>query len=249
MEKIFNFRELGGIPADGGRKVKQGIFFRSSLLDEASEKDIAELNRLGIKIVIDFRDDAEKFSNDVFERLDAKYVAAPVMNEDTKLVQLKNEKSFKNLKAALNVGPEDVCDLYRHLPFANESYKKLFGFIQDGQVPIVFNCSAGKDRTGIASALILGMLGASREDIIANYMLTEKHTETIQNKLSQKLNFLVRKFVMSRMKAVFETKEIYIIAALDEIEKRYGSFEKYFLEEYGFSENDISELRNRYLEA
>ncbi|MDR2046746.1 MAG: tyrosine-protein phosphatase [Clostridiales bacterium] len=242
MENIANFRELGGIPVKGG-VVKSSEFFRAAELDFASPSDAEKINALGVRVVFDFRDESEKTDSSVYGRLDAEYYNVPVRTENAKLIKLRIKPDLKTV-LSLNMG--DVREIYADLPFCNPSYKKLFGLIKDGATPILFHCTAGKDRTGIAAALLLSLLGAERAEIVRDYMKTREAVPQIREKTLRYVNFLLRGFLAKRLRPLFDVDESYIHSALDAVFKRYGTVEAYFQAEHGYTDGDIAELRNRY---
>lgn len=247
MEKIFNFRDMGGIPLADGKRVKSGIFFRASALDDASKNDIAALNAYGIRLIYDFRDGFEKESGKVYKQLNATYVNVPFMIDSARITKMHKSPGLKTLVQLEN---EDMIVAYRNMPFANESYRTLFRHIQNGDTPLLFHCTAGKDRTGVASAILLLLLGASREAIIADYLLTKKAEKHIIDKMRYRLRFLpfLRKKIVTRMMPVFLAEESFITAALDEIAAKYPTTEAYFSEEFSFTAQDIARMRALYTE-
>ena len=76
-------------------------------------------------------------------------------------------------------------DLYKQMPFGNPAYHELFRLLEEHRVPLLFHCTCGKDRTGIAAMLVLLALGVSREDAIADYMLTNVYRKAIIDKFMQ----------------------------------------------------------------
>lgn len=246
MEKILNFRDLGGIPLKNGRTVKKGCFFRCAAPDSASVDDRRRLNAYGIRTVFDFRDKEEISDEGAVTGLDAEYINVPVQLESTNLVKLKRRKSlgiFITLKA------KDMCEAYANIPFDNDSYKRFFEIIRDGGIPILFNCSFGKDRTGVAAALILWLLGAEKEEIIGDYLRTLTELEETRKLMDDRLPKLFRKLILKKMEAVLTVKREYLEAAISAVEKRYSTIENYFMQEMGYSVSDIERLRAECTES
>ncbi|MDR1939778.1 MAG: tyrosine-protein phosphatase [Clostridiales bacterium] len=243
MNKIINFRDLGGIPLKGGKAVKAGCFYRCAELDFADEGDIAALRALNLKSIFDFRDEIEKTAPLVYGRLGAEYKNVPVRAENAKIIKLRKKPDLETL-LSLNGG--DVCDVYRQLPFDNPSYKEFFEMIRAGKTPILFHCTAGKDRTGVAAALLLTLLGASRDDVIGDYLKTKKAVPQIRAGMLRNVNFLIRGFIGKRLTPLFEAETAYITAALDAVAQKYDGIEEYFKAEYAYDQSDIDRIRETY---
>jgi protein-tyrosine phosphatase len=244
MNKILNFRELGGIKTSDGGEIRRGVFFRAAELDFADEGDAAELRSLNLKTVFDFRDDREKTDSSIYGRLDAEYYNVPVSAENAKIIKLRTKFS---LNALLSLSGGDVCEVYAELPFNNGSYKNFFELIRRGCTPILFHCTAGKDRTGVAAALLLSLLGCERRDITNDYLETKKAVPQIRENMLKNINFLVRGLISKRLTPLFEAEREYIDSALDAVYKKYDGIEAYFMSEYGYSKEDISRLKKLYV--
>lgn len=140
-----------------------------------------------------------------------------------------------NLQYGLLPQPQGVAFFRAHLD------------VEEGAV--LYHCTQGKDRTGIASALILAALGASRETIVADFDATNRAYEADVRKYSRRVRFLGGKeeevgVVKSFMGANTEN----FVKTLDEIDSRYGSLEAYLKGPIGLTDDDIRTLRQRYLE-
>jgi protein-tyrosine phosphatase len=247
MEKIINIRDLGGIKLENGNVVKSGYFFRSSSLEKATKSDIEKLKGYGLKLIVDFREKFEKGSDKVYKRLGVAYVNMPFMIDSARIMALHKNR---NLSTLVQFVDEDMCIAYRNIPFNNPGYKKMFCEIKNGQTPILFHCTVGKDRTGVASAILLKMLGASRESVIEDYIITKKVEDQLIADSRRRfwMLFFMRNYIMKRMMPIFLAKESYIEAALDAIEAKYQTYEAYFLNEFEYTTEDISILREKYTE-
>lgn len=241
---IENFRELGGIAAAGGRRVGYGLYYRAAELDFADEAELDMLNGLGLKAVFDFRDGSERTHPEIYRKIRAAYYNVPVRAENAKIVKLRVKPDLKTL---LSLGASDVCEVYEGLPFQNPSYRAFFELIREGTVPILFHCTAGKDRTGVAAALLLTLLGADKETVIADYLRTQAAVAAIKKKVMRNVYFLLRGFVGKKMQPLFDAERAYIEAALAAVAQKYESIEAYFKGEYGYTDEDIEGIRERSL--
>ena len=248
--KMTNFRELGGYKASDGRRIKHNIFFRSSkLCNLSTEEDYEKFKSFGIKVIIDFRSVSERElkPDPIFDGIKQYNISAlykkdgSEMNFDFQDIVLLSSQELIDLKNLLEEG-------YEVIGFNNPAYKQMFKDIVEGNVPILFHCSAGKDRTGIAAALILALFGVDREDIAYDYMMTNRfnHTEIErrQKAMKETLPPESQSIVMSLSGVSRENLEL----TLNSILKKYETFENYFEKEYGITEEIRKQLMDRYLE-
>lgn len=245
MEKVINFRDLGGIKTTDGRAVKAGVFFRSSSIDKASPRDREYLGGLGIKLIYDFRDNnwyEIRRKGDV-NYLGVEYINEPVKVESANLIKLKR----LSMKALRNLSDGDMTESYKKLLSDNGSFKRFFEVVKARKTPMLFNCSVGKDRTGVAAAVLLSMLGATREEVVRDYTLSRPAVPAIRENARKRMPVLFRKYAMAKMEPLFLAEPAFIEAVLDEIDRRGGVI-RYFIDEYGYTEKDIADLRAEYTE-
>ncbi|MCL2631338.1 MAG: tyrosine-protein phosphatase [Firmicutes bacterium] len=243
LEKVINLRDLGGVKVANDREVRGGVFFRSSCLDRASESDTATIKALGINTIVDFRDDnwyEMRRKRDKSE-ICKNYFNVPVQVESANIVKLKR-LSYSALK---NLSDQDMIECYENLAFGNHSYKKLFEVIKNGDTPVLFNCSVGKDRTGVASAILLYMLGAPKEEVVNEYILSREAIPKICAKARKRIPFFLRGLIMPKMEPMFLAEPEFILAPLNRIDEAGGIY-KYFEAEYGYSKEDIKRVREKY---
>lgn len=249
MKYIRNFRDLGGISVQDGRVVKHGYFYRCATLQEASKEDIEEIQTLGIRTAFDFRDPVEEFPNEgeIYAAANLTRRNYPMALNNEKLFKLQQNRGIRALFARITL--EDVKDTYRSLPFDNEGYRAVFKAMQEGNVPFLFHCSAGKDRTGVCAFLILTLLGASEERILDDYMISLKIRDYVAQQAGREIPKLVRSYMLKRLEALLIVDPALLAAAKEEVLKRYGSFEEYFLKEYGINAEERERLIAIYTEA
>ena len=171
FEACENFRELGGYTGCGGRHVKYGAFYRSpALANIKTPADRARFEELGVRTVFDFRSErADARAGPGFPGV-VNIPASAMLAEDGSEMDFDLEKLLRS-EDGIRMLTEGVHESYARMPFGNPAYRALFGAIRAGQTPILFHCTAGKDRTGVAAALIL-RAGRFREDIVRIILLT-----------------------------------------------------------------------------
>lgn len=248
MQKVMNFRDLGGIKTVDGKVIKKGIFFRSAMLNDATEEDIEYLKSLNLKQVFDYRDDDEiiLMKTNPYELLGVKHLNYPAYLNNKKLLQLKKSSYLSRLFQKVTL--EDIKDTYRYLPFENKGYKAMVEALKNGEVPIYQHCTAGKDRAGLGSALLLAILGASYEEILEDYMKSMQIKEYIEERIAGFIPKLIRKRLLKRYEALFIVDKALLDTSVEAIIEKYGNMENYFLQEYNLTKEEITQIRERYTE-
>lgn len=257
FEGVVNFRELGGYPAADGRTVKYGCFYRSGALNPVkSPADQELLNKLNLKLVLDLRSKGEcDYEPDpILPGVKQLQICAIRYPDGSEIDFSPNGiKKLDSVMAKMKetLGPEKAfAQLYINMPFDNPAFQAMFQELEAGNTPILFHCSAGKDRTGIAAILILLALGVSKETALEDYMLTNTwRKKFIDESFEQSAVFLAehpeaKEMVLSREGVSRRIAE----QAINAIEKRYDSYEAYFLAEFGLDADRLEALRDKYLE-
>lgn len=248
LEGGRNFRDLGGYPAADGRRVKWGQVFRSGSMANLTAGDYDYLAGLRIQTICDFRTEAERTSepNQWHKAANINYWAR---DYDMGFGEITPD-FFKGVTPAQM--REVMIEGYRQTPDQQaEAYREMFQRLLAGEIPLAFNCSAGKDRAGVAAAFVLSALGVPRDIIIEDYALSEKivdfQKELVGGSKDGALGFLAN-LPPEIVAPMMRTEPSYIIATFDAVEKKYGSIERYFETALGISQNDLAQLRNRLLE-
>ncbi len=252
FETAENFRELGGWPTMDGRHVKHGLFWRCGALCQiASPADRQRFENLGIKVICDLRSSQERAiePDPEFEGIRYHRISA-ILNPDGTERNFDPNSFLKLDPAGLKALGEELGLIYARLPFNNEAYRAMFREIMDDQLPLLFHCSAGKDRTGVAAALILLALGASRETVMEDFLLTNTCRPQASRDYAQAYGHIVEenpqlKPMMEAMGGVRRENMEAVLAAID---AKYPVIEDYFAAEYGIGPQDLARLRDRCLE-
>lgn len=251
FEACENFRELGGYEGCGGMHVRKGVFYRApALANIHTPADIERFQSLGIKKAFDFRSETERKAapDPAFEGTENIAVSA-LLDENGQEVNFDLEEMIRTQEGLRRL-VQDVYDGYARMPFGNKAYRKMFDAIRADEVPILFHCTAGKDRTGVAAALILKMLGVCREDIISDYMRTNECRRAALGEVCRMIEAAGHPHALAEETARLASgvRAESIESALDAIEERYPSFEAYLEAEYGIEATELEEIRARYLE-
>jgi protein-tyrosine phosphatase len=165
-----NFRDLGGYAARGGRRVRRGLLFRSNHLAGLTHDDKQVLARLGLRAVCDLRGLVERERPPNPMLAGVRLMACGI--EPAVVPRLRARQAAGDPLDA-RAAQAIVTDVYReYVRTWFGAYRALFEVLLAGEVPLVFHCSAGKDRTGVAAALVLSALGVPRATVRHDYMLS-----------------------------------------------------------------------------
>jgi protein-tyrosine phosphatase len=255
ITSVPNLRDVGGYQTGDGSTVARGLVYRSDTFNPISEEDIAKLESLRLRNDYDLRTKAEVKAKPDQMPPGVRYHLLNVLADAKSAAPAEIEALMhepKKANAALGGGKieKTFADAYREfvsLPSAKQSYRTLFLSLADREnLPAVFHCTTGKDRTGWAAAALLTLLGVSKETVLADFMRTNDYT------LPQ-FKPVIDEFVAAGgeraiAEAVFGVKAEYLEASFDEMQKRYGTIERYFSEGLGIDAAGQNALRVLYVE-
>ena len=246
-----NFRELGGYRADEGKTVKWGQIYRGFPTGRlTTEADRARLDGLGLRLILDLRSGVEAAKLPDYVPDGARLVQICGLRDATGQEIDFSPNDIQRLVQNAPAGTNLTQLIYRQMLTGNKAFKELFRALEAGETPILFHCTAGKDRTGVAAMLILLALGASDETICADYARTnlcraaeiEKamadHAAEIAADPAQRMRW------QSSTGVDPETAPF----VLRTIRQDYGSAESYLEAEYGLTPARLMRLRRMYLE-
>lgn len=251
LEGGRNFRDLGGYAAADGGVVKWGRLFRSGSMSNLTAADFDLLNSMGVVVICDFRSTPERETEPTIWQGGAPtlHVRDHVSTNSHVRSALKHpERTPEMMRQAMRGFYSDIP--YDHAP----TYQKMFRELLAGRTPLVFNCSAGKDRTGIAAALILTTLRVSREDIVADYALSETlvdyHalTGTTDDSAPATGFSGLRGIPREITGPLLRSDPEYIVWAMDDLEAREGSIGAYLEKHLGVGAAETLRLRESLLD-
>ncbi|WP_329386362.1 tyrosine-protein phosphatase [Streptomyces sp. NBC_01351] len=255
---VANLRDLGGTPLTGGRTVRPGLVLRSGQLDRLDLDADPAVAALGLTTVIDFRSDAERASYPDRVPAGARMLVGDVLADKMNSGKMPAAAQLKDLLSDPVVAEERLGggkaqalfgDVYRSFVSsgsAQSSYRMLLTEVADPQAgPLLFHCTAGKDRTGWGATIILSLLGADDETLMAEYL-------SVNPAVKQAFAPMIEGFTAAGgdpdiALALIGVFPSYLEAALDEVETRYGSMEKYVREGLGISDETVEALRARLI--
>ena len=181
FKNLLNFRDIGGIVADGDKMIRDGIIFRSANPDSLNGEDIEKLHLLHIRTIIDLRAPGERNKNRrIIENIDVLSLPLDFQKRTTEL--LKPFLRKKNSEALIS----DISNsLYLEiLDATRDVFRQIIEVLLiPERCPVLIHCQVGKDRTGIICALILNALGVERQLIVDDFMKSNEALRPSFNKM------------------------------------------------------------------
>lgn len=251
MEHL-NFRDLGGIKTTCGKTVRSKRLLRAALPAGLRDDELAVLLAHNLKYIVDLRTLHEVTSEPADSIDGVAYKHIDIMGDN-----IAQAASAAYWMKVFHEKPESTEEEFRqtYREFATSAHStagyasllKLAVESDDGA--ILFHCTAGKDRTGFAAAIILKILGVSDEDIFADYLRTAEYQKHIAQKYIERAkNAGFSDAQISAMEDIFGVKLSYLTTAFDALEKTHGSFENYAAIGLGVTEEIVAELKRKFLE-
>ncbi len=252
LEGLNNGRDLGGYyTADGQYQVKHGLLFRTAKLADATDHDIALLQGLGVKKVIDLRMLPERLT-----KPDKKVPGAQAINISTQTIPnifVITGEDWLTMLRSIKTGVMDtyMAGMYRQLisdPMAIKGTQKFFKEVLSADGPVLWHCTSGKDRTGIEAYLLLCALGVSEDVARAEYLNTNVFmAEKAQAQYDKAYKITHSKWIASEFFKYEGVSEGWLDIALNVI-ARYGGVDAYLRDVIKLTDDDFAALRALYLE-
>ena len=240
LEGALNFRDLGGYLTTDYRRISMGRIYRAGDISKLTDRDMEEMKRRKIYTVIDFRGGDE-------------VSAAPdrlLPNADYLLLPAGSEKSadWASFTQGYASGTEIMIAFYSDVSVFRERYRPFFRklLMLSDTSAVVFHCTAGKDRTGIAAALFLYALDIPMETIMADYMVTNVYRRAENERI---IEYLTNEKGIDRKMAteLMEANPLYLETAFQALKRQYGSIDSFMYRELGMNEAAKLRLREKFL--
>lgn len=259
LQGAKNVRDLCDIPCVDGRKIKKGRIVRSANLSNITDSDIEFLKCYNLKAIVDFRTEPEIKKAPDKEIEGVRWHFNPIIRELTLGVARRAnykrslEEIFLDFTIELGeTAPQWLADLYIPLvsdEFSLANYRHFLDILKENKDgAVLYHCSAGKDRVGVGTMLILLLLGAKYEDILEDYLITnQSYQATIDGAIELGKERNVSQGILNAVGAVNGVVEGFLNKAY-EIIMSHGSVEAFFQNALGIDQSYIEEFRNNYLE-
>ena len=257
---ICNARQLGGYIGADGRRVRKGLLIRTAGIDKMTDETAKLLSEIyRVRYVVDFRmgyerelvpdkkiPGAENIWISVFE-MDTSAPENIEMMEKIKQAGGELQKTVEYAKTGR------LSMLYTDIllgDMGQKGYAKFFDILlnnTDGAV--LWHCTYGKDRTGVAAALLLSALGVNEDVILQDFLLSnEVYQDNIAHLEAELEKQGYDDIVINEAQAMAGVKGEYLTAAFEAVKTEYGSIQDYIKNQLGVSDEDIEKLRDMYLE-
>lgn len=241
LEGAVNFRDLGGYNTTTGKKVKMNVLYRSAALNTLTQKDVEKLTTLNLKYDFDFRGPFEVKTAPDKVPANTIRISLPAGSET-----IGDSNYMKNMGRILK-SDSFLLSFYTNLTPFKARYTPLFDSLltNSSMAPILFHCTAGKDRTGIAAAFILYALGVDEQTIFDDYEATNYYR---RNENAKSIAQMTKYYGLDEKTAqnLMGAKKDYIAATFATIRAKYGSIDTYLDKELGLTKKKINQLRALY---
>ena len=248
IEGAINLRDLGGYVGLNGRSIRWGRVYRSGMLHQLTPHGWQTLTDLGLRWLCDLRSETEVEQNPTFlpEETAVSLLPHPVQSPDSRLRQLytvwRNRHRLDQIlfqiytHVMLDNNAAIIGDILRHLADA-------------ANLPFLYHCTAGKDRTGVVTAVLLGLLGVDDDTIIADYSLTNAHYDQFYATLNQDVQRMSSLgFDEQQLHPIFLALPQLMADTLAYLRQQYGSIEQYVRQQAGLDEQTVAQIRENLLE-
>jgi protein-tyrosine phosphatase len=235
LEGGVNFRDLGGYRTADGRVTKWEVLYRAGSPAGLTARDMDALAKRGIRTVCDLRASDERAAepSPFASRSDVAYWTRDYTAEAGDLIAVLGAPDASPAKSR-----GAMIGFYQKLPVEHAAgYRQMFAYLAEGKVPLAFNCSAGKDRTGVGAALVLSLLGVPRETVVADYALSDdlvSYMAKIDEEGDSKGPYAALARLPREVVApLLASDPAYIEAALKAMETKHGSVDAFIERELG----------------
>lgn len=250
-----NLRDAGGWTTADGRRVRTGVLYRSTALDRIDETDAAALASLGIRCVVDFRTATERTNQPDRILAGAREMVEDILADSQIAAPAQMQAFFRDPSQAvafLSSGRADdaMRSAYREfitLPSARAGFGAFYRLLlDDADLPLLYHCTTGKDRTGWATAALLTLLGVPEDEVYREYLLTNEQLLPALEPLFER--FAANGAPRELLIPVLGVDRSYLDTAFQTLREEFGTMERYFAHGLGITDAEQQQLMDRLLE-
>jgi protein-tyrosine phosphatase len=252
LERAANVRELGGYKTTSGKTIKRNKLIRSAAINELSEADQRTLSNYGVNQIIDFRsyEEAREQPDQAIPK--AQQFFLPIFSEDETMVSLSAETLTQKLADGEDAESQ-MKKVYRHFvesSHARKQYREFFDLVikNDEAGATLFHCTAGKDRTGFGSFLLLSLLDVDSATIREDYLATNRYLGPFLKEKFTPMEKQMPPEVVEALTTLMSAKESFLDESLLAIEKNFGSVNQYLKEGLGITKEEKDYFLAHYTE-
>ena len=252
-----NLRDLGGLSTTDGRTVRTGQLFRSGHLYDLEVPERATINTLDLRTIVDLRRPPEVAARPHPDLPGCEVVGISVSDDDNEFAVVANAMVDPDAEP---LGPDHVTNYFRTLVTDRlDRYRPVFEVVADpGRLPLLFNCTAGKDRTGVVAAVLLRILGVDDDTVMADYLLSNEVRRTWieateinhRQRIAHRFGIAPHEVPKERMassRALLWCREEYLRVVLDTAETRWGSWDAFVADGLGIENTRLAAFRTAVL--
>ncbi|WP_217145941.1 tyrosine-protein phosphatase [Streptomyces sp. AC627_RSS907] len=251
---VRNFRDLGGLPTVDGRRVRQGVLFRSGHLAHATEEDAAFLASLGLHTIFDFRNAADqKLEGPDVELPGVRNVNLPLSDpaDGAEFWKMVRDGDLDQLREILadDKGAQRMIGSYRTIiKERTTEHSRVLHALAEDSVPALMHCAAGKDRAGLSIAITLLALGVEREAVVEDYLKSNAAHRRYKVHRSSSAASAYSPEVMELLSPLFDARAEYLAAAFETVEETWGGVDAYLEKGLRVTPETRERLRERMLD-
>lgn len=250
FQGVANFRDLGGYQAGDGRTLSWRKLYRSGHLSRSTSSDRQNLVKLDIQTLVDFRSDqeVEREPDNLPEENDIQVIRLPIQEDGMpplagEIRQLISSRRLDGLDPGRKMEEMYTLLATRYSP----EYRAFFNLLLENQgSPILWHCSAGKDRAGFAAAVLLKLLGVDEETIYSDYLLSQGNVSPRRRQLLMVTLFRGGKAARF-LRKMNDVESDWLSTAFQTTNQHWGSFDRYRQEALGLTDAKVKTLQELYL--
>ncbi|MFD5651974.1 tyrosine-protein phosphatase [Streptomyces sp. NPDC127039] len=251
---VRNFRDVGGLPTVDGRRVRQGVLFRSGHLAHATGEDAAFLASLGLHTIFDFRNAADqKLEGPDVDLPGVRNVNLPLSDpaDGAEFWKMVRDGDLDQLREILadGKGADRMIGSYRAIVTERTAeHSRILHALAEDSVPALMHCAAGKDRAGLSIAVTLLALGVEREAVVEDYLKSNAAHRRYKVRRSGSAASAYSPEVMELLSPLFDARAEYLAAAFETVEETWGGVDAYLEQGLRLTPGTRERLRERMLD-
>ncbi|MET8022924.1 tyrosine-protein phosphatase [Streptomyces avermitilis] len=251
---VRNFRDVGGLPTVDGRRVRQGLLYRSGHLAHATDEDAAFLASLDLHTIFDFRNAADiKLEGPDVELPGVRNLNFPLTDpahgaEFWTMVREGDLDQLRGLLADGKAANRMITSYRKIIKERTAEHGRVLHELAEESVPALMHCAAGKDRAGLSIAVALLAVGVERDAIVADYLESNAPHRRYKVRRSSSAAQAYSPEVMELLSPLFEARAEYLAAAFETIEETWGDTDTYLEQGLKITPELRERLRERLLD-
>lgn len=241
VKGAVNFRDIGGYKTKEGKMVKWNKVYRSADVSHLTDSDLDTLRQRHIRSVLDFRGVKESQAAPDHLPAGTAYLLLPAGSDSL--------PNAKQMQEAMKTGGKWMLDFYGNPQYLGPRYKAFFSMLltMPKDEAMMYHCTGGRDRTGMATALLLYTLGVPMETINADFTASNVYLQPMYGRMFQQMGGAMTPEQVDQMKQALELRPELLAAMFDGIKQKYGTVENFMQVELNVGPKQVAQLKAMYL--